>query len=158
MIMKKNRPKGNGFISALLINLIFDLEWTIPAWLLLAAYFFMERNRPPQTLKRPYPAWLPYERPLGLGQNPLLASVAVAAVLPAVIRLFSRIRYDIAMGGAVGLSDLLWQIFAYFSDVVYLAAGYLLLLLALNSLFLKDEEAYELYSTEEGISESAEKK
>ena len=58
----------------------------------------------------------------------------------------------------MGLSDLLWQIFAYFSDVVYLAAGYLLLLLALNSLFLKDEKAYELYSTEEGIGESAEKK
>ena len=36
MIMKKNRPKGNGFISALLINLVFDLEWTIPAWMLLA--------------------------------------------------------------------------------------------------------------------------
>ena len=42
MIMKKNRPKGNGFISALLINLIFDLEWTIPAWLLLAAYFIFK--------------------------------------------------------------------------------------------------------------------
>ena len=140
----------------LLLDVLMDLLQM--GVLLLAAYFFMERNRPPQTLKRPYPAWLPYERPLGLGQNPLLASVAVAAVLPAVIRLFSRIRYDIAMGGAVGLSDLLWQIFAYFSDVVYLAAGYLLLLLALNSLFLKDEEAYELYSTEEGIGESAEKK
>ena len=39
MIMKKNRPKGNGFFSALLINLIFDLEWTIPAWIFLALHF-----------------------------------------------------------------------------------------------------------------------
>ncbi len=38
----KNRPKGNGFVSALLINLIFDLEWTIPAWLLLAAHFIFK--------------------------------------------------------------------------------------------------------------------
>ena len=42
MIMKKNRPKGNGFFSALLINLIFDLNWSIPAWLLLAAHFFFK--------------------------------------------------------------------------------------------------------------------
>ena len=42
MIMKKNRPKGNGFISALLINLIFDLEWTIPAWIALALHFFLD--------------------------------------------------------------------------------------------------------------------
>ncbi|MEE1012224.1 MAG: hypothetical protein U0L11_09375 [Acutalibacteraceae bacterium] len=38
----KNRPKGNGFFSALLINLVFDLEWTIPAWLLLAAHFIFK--------------------------------------------------------------------------------------------------------------------
>ena len=42
MIMKKNRPKGNGFFSALLINLVFDLEWTIPAWLLLGAHFIFK--------------------------------------------------------------------------------------------------------------------
>ena len=38
----KNRPKGNGFFSALLINLIFDLEWTIPAWIALALHFFLD--------------------------------------------------------------------------------------------------------------------
>ena len=41
MIMKKNRPKGNGFFSALLINLVFDLEWTIPAWIFLALHFVL---------------------------------------------------------------------------------------------------------------------
>ena len=39
----KNKPKANGgFISAVVINLIFDLEWTIPAWLLLAAHFIFK--------------------------------------------------------------------------------------------------------------------
>ena len=34
------RPQVNGgFFAALGINLIFDLEWTIPAWLLLAVHF-----------------------------------------------------------------------------------------------------------------------
>ena len=37
----KRRPKINGgFFSALLVNLIFNLEWTIPAWLLLGAHYF----------------------------------------------------------------------------------------------------------------------
>ena len=39
----KRRPQANGgFFSALLINLIFNLEWTIPAWLLLAAHFIFK--------------------------------------------------------------------------------------------------------------------
>lgn len=38
----KKRPQGNGFFSALAINLIFNLEWTIPAWLLLAAHFIFD--------------------------------------------------------------------------------------------------------------------
>ena len=38
----KNRPKGNGFFSALLINLVFNLEWSIPAWLLLEAHFIFK--------------------------------------------------------------------------------------------------------------------
>ena len=38
----KKRPKGNGFFSALLINLIFDLEWTIPAWILLVLHFVFD--------------------------------------------------------------------------------------------------------------------
>ena len=39
----KKRPQINGgFFAALGINLIFDLEWTIPAWLALAAHFFFD--------------------------------------------------------------------------------------------------------------------
>lgn len=36
--MKRPRING-GFFAALGINLIFDLEWSIPAWLLLIAHF-----------------------------------------------------------------------------------------------------------------------
>ena len=39
----KKRYKGNGgFLTAWCINLIFDLEWTIPAWILLALHFFLD--------------------------------------------------------------------------------------------------------------------
>ena len=41
--MKKKRYTGNkGFIVAWCVNLIFDLEWTIPAWILLAAHFIFK--------------------------------------------------------------------------------------------------------------------
>ena len=37
---KKKRFRSNGgFFIALGFNLIFNLEWTIPAWILLALYF-----------------------------------------------------------------------------------------------------------------------
>ena len=39
--MKKLRNIGN-FFAALLFNMLFSLEWTIPAWLLLACHFFFE--------------------------------------------------------------------------------------------------------------------
>lgn len=38
--MKRKPKEGTGFFTAFLINLIFNLEWTIPAWLLLGAHFW----------------------------------------------------------------------------------------------------------------------
>lgn len=40
--MKKTPRVNGGFFAALGINLIFNLEWTIPAWILLAAHFFFK--------------------------------------------------------------------------------------------------------------------
>lgn len=36
--MKRLRNSGNFFL-ALLVNMILNLEWTIPAWILLACHF-----------------------------------------------------------------------------------------------------------------------
>lgn len=39
----RKRPRVNGgFFAALGINLIFDLEWTIPAWILLVLHFIFD--------------------------------------------------------------------------------------------------------------------
>ena len=41
--MKKKRYTGNkGFIVAWCVNLVFDLEWTVPAWIALALHFFLD--------------------------------------------------------------------------------------------------------------------
>ena len=37
--MKRLRNSGNFFL-ALLVNMILNLEWTIPAWILLACHYF----------------------------------------------------------------------------------------------------------------------
>ena len=39
--MKKLRNSGN-FFASLLFNMLMNLEWTIPAWLLLACHFFFD--------------------------------------------------------------------------------------------------------------------
>ncbi len=39
----RKRPRVNGgFFAALGINLIFELEWTIPAWILLVLHFVFD--------------------------------------------------------------------------------------------------------------------
>lgn len=39
--MKRLRNSGNFFL-ALLVNMILNLEWTIPAWILLACHYFFD--------------------------------------------------------------------------------------------------------------------
>lgn len=40
--MRKRPQINGGFFAALGINLIFDLEWTIPAWILLVLHFVFD--------------------------------------------------------------------------------------------------------------------
>ena len=39
--MKRTSSNRNFFV-AVIINLVFNLEWTIPAWILLALHFWLE--------------------------------------------------------------------------------------------------------------------
>lgn len=39
--MRKPR-KQNGFLLCFLMNLVLNLEWSIPAWILLALHFWLE--------------------------------------------------------------------------------------------------------------------
>jgi len=40
--MRKKTRSGSNFFSAVIINLVFNLEWTIPAWILLALHFWLK--------------------------------------------------------------------------------------------------------------------
>lgn len=39
--MRKTKQRGN-FLLCLLINLLLNLEWSIPAWVLLAIHFWLD--------------------------------------------------------------------------------------------------------------------
>ena len=40
-MMRKNK-RGGGFFLCLFINLLLNLEWSIPAWILLALHFWLD--------------------------------------------------------------------------------------------------------------------
>ncbi len=40
--MKLKRPRGGDFWLCLVLNMIFNWEWTIPAWILLALHFVLD--------------------------------------------------------------------------------------------------------------------
>ena len=40
--MMRKTKRGGGFLLCLLINLLLNLEWSIPAWILLALHFWLE--------------------------------------------------------------------------------------------------------------------
>ncbi|MBQ8433079.1 MAG: hypothetical protein IJX28_09375 [Clostridia bacterium] len=73
--------------------------------------------------------------------NPILRVVWKLAIIPAALMLLSRVIYDIYLGGAYGLTDLLWMITYYASDLISVLVGYFVILLFMNRFYLKEEEA-----------------
>lgn len=130
-------------IPYLLINILMDsLQMAL---VLLIAYRLLERPRRFLRRGNENPDFLPYRGIMDWKENRLLRAAAYSVLIPFVIQLGSRVIYDISLGAAQSSVDLIWQIIAYASDVVYLFVGYLLLILFINSYYLKDSTAYARY-------------
>ena len=56
--------------------------------------------------------------------NRLNVTVLATVAIPSLIRLFSRIIYDVNFGKVKNTIDLLWMIFFYFADVISIVCGY----------------------------------
>ena len=140
----------------LLLDVLMDLAQM--GLVLLFAYIWMARQRHFSLKKKSYPAWLPYEGMMALKQNPLLRVTAVAAIIPAGIRLLSRVIYDVSLGGAIDSIDLVWQIIGYASDILYVIVGYLLMLWLLSTRYVKDTSALETFELEHTFEPLAEEK
>ena len=70
-----------------------------------------------------------------------LHSVICVAAIPAAVQLISRVIYDISYGAPTSIIDLLWMIVSYTSDVANLFIGYLVIVLLLNRLHMREEKA-----------------
>lgn len=83
-------------------------------------------------------------------KNPVSTAAFWLALVPALVQLGSRVIYDLDFGAPQGLADLLWMIFGYLSDGMGLLIGYFVILLLVNRLYVKAEEAKLAYAAEEG--------
>ena len=68
-------------------------------------------------------------------------------MIPSALMLISRVIYDVSLGGAAGLGDLLWMITYYASDIVSIFVGYFVILLLVNRLYLREETAKSNYES-----------
>lgn len=71
--------------------------------------------------------------------NPLQSSALVAGIILAALKIFSRLLYDIYIGLPTSLSDMVWMIVYYVSDVLICAIVYLVSLLIFTKIDKKEE-------------------
>ncbi len=142
-------PELSDFVSLTLPFTLLDVlfDCVMLGTVVLVMYMLL-RNRPHTVGKCYYfKDYLPYRKTFDL-KNLLCRTAFVAALLPPVVRLFGRIRYDLYIGGAQSRIDLIWQIVSYASDVIFAPVGYLVLLLLINKLYFYHEEANARYEAE----------
>ena len=83
---------------------------------------------------------IPLDRKMLDFKDPFLRCLLFSAMIPGVLRIVARIRYDIFFGAAQDFIDLLWMIFYYASDVASIFVGYLVIYLIASHLTLKEKE------------------
>lgn len=87
-------------------------------------------------------ACLPFVKLADL-KNRLQLTLLVLAAVPSVLRLISRLIYDLYNGAPQNTADLLWMIFFYLADFLSIAVGYLVLFLLVDRLNRAKEKKIE---------------
>ena len=90
------------------------------------------------------PQWLPFGSFFNL-KNELMRCAFLASAVSAGIHILTRVRYDLFFGEPVNNVDLAWIIVSYFSEIVAFVVGYLVIVLILNQLYLKEEQKKDAY-------------
>lgn len=83
---------------------------------------------------------IPLDRKLFDFSDSFLRCMMFSALIPGVLRIVGRIRYDIFFGAAQDFIDLLWMIFYYASDIASVFVGYLVIYFIVSHLTLKEKE------------------
>ena len=128
-------PKWGAFWSDFFPYLLIDIGMDLLQMLIAAlvvARFLQNRDAKKDTL--------PFQG-LWDRSNRLQGTAGWLALIPSALMLISRVIYDISLGGAAGLGDLLWMITYYASDIVSIFVGYFVILLLVNRFYLREETA-----------------
>lgn len=126
---------GWSSLGADLLYMVFDIlgDWLQMAVSVLMIYLILIRKREALGNMR-------FDSPLKLS-NTFLRCILFIAFVPSVMRILSRIRYDLFFGAPqLGTLDLFWMIFYYCGDVLSGVIGYLVLYLLISQLYLRNEE------------------
>ena len=117
----------------LLIDIVLDL-------VLIALVAFVvckiQKKQKDFAMEKAFPIVKLFDR-----KSMFLHSVICVAAIPAAVQLISRVIYDISYGAPTSIIDLLWMIVSYASDVANLFIGYLVIVLLLNRLHLREAKA-----------------
>ena len=71
--------------------------------------------------------------------NAVLRCILFAALVPAVLRIASRIRFDLFFGAPQNKADLIWMILSYCGDICSWLIGYLVIFLVIHRMNQADE-------------------
>lgn len=132
-------PTWEDFLSDHLLYLLIDIGMDLilmAVMVLIVSLTFKKASANSSPL-----AGLPIDRLFDL-KNPIQLAAFWSAVIPAAVQLISRVFYDAFYYGApTSLIDLLWMVIYYVSDFANVVIGYLVIVLILNRIFMKEEKA-----------------
>lgn len=130
-------PKLSDFFKNDFGSLVFD---TVLDILLLGIVFWILRSMLSKSKGRGEPLMqsvFPLKRIFTIG-NPVQKSVFFAAVLPAAVRVLSRIIFDLFYGAPTDLLDLLWMTTYYLLDLLGIVIGIIVITMILNRIYFKE--------------------
>lgn len=108
------------------------------ALMLFIAYWYVERKDGREALQNDLPIAKLFDK-----TNRFECAVFFCVLLPSAIHLISRVRYDISFGAAQNLTDLLWMIFFYLTDLLSILIGYLAVILLIGWIDGKEKKTME---------------
>ena len=131
----------NDFLSDslpfILIDIVMDLLQALVAFLIV--------RKLAQFSKEELTAHIPSDRLFDLS-NPILKTAFWVSVIPAAVRILSRLIYDLFIGIPKSFGDLLWMVTYYLFDLLSFLVGYFVILFCLNRFALKEQRASAEYN------------
>jgi hypothetical protein len=106
--------------------------------------YYLELTKNPSA-EAVMPQWLPFESFYNRENKLMRASLFVSAI-PALLSLMGRLYYDVFFYGIpMSTSDILWMIFSYVSDFAFILIGYLIVILLLNRIDMRENQRKQAY-------------